>query len=102
MAAKLFNITGEQVQELIFPGENVFFSKVTLTNIHGTTPCTVDLYIEKQRTGTFYLIKDVKLPIGATLTHTVVPFSTKIREFGLYVKLTKSASETPAVDIILH
>jgi len=102
MAAKLFNITGEQVQQLILPGENIIFSKVSLTNIHGTSPCTVDLYIEKLLTGTFYLIKDIKLPVGATLIHDIVPFNSKVREFGLYIKLTKSASETPAVDVILH
>ena len=91
------NITGELTQELFAAGEGSG-SKVSLTNIHGTNECKVDLYIEKKLTGKFYLIKDVTLPIGATLIHDKVSFN----EFGLYIKLTKSASETPAVDVIIY
>ena len=58
------------------------------------------LYIEKKLTGKFYILKDVELPIGASLLHDV-SFDTATGEFGLYIKLTKSASETPAVDVII-
>ena len=57
---------------------------------------------EKKLTGKFYLLKGVELPIGTTLIYNNMRFSNSAGEFGLYIKLTKSASETPAVDVILQ
>ena len=94
------NITGELTQELLAVGDNASPSSIRLTNIHGTNKCTVDLYIEKKLTGKFYLIKDISLPIGATLLQNLT-INNSNGEFGLYIKLTKSASETPAVDVII-
>ena len=102
MATLHHNISGELTQELLAAGDNVNVSKISLTNIHADTKCTVDLYIEKKLTGTFYLLKAVELPIGATLIYDNLGFSNQINEFGLYIKLTKSASETPAVDVIIN
>ena len=96
-----FNITGELTQELLKPGDDAKAPKVSLTNIHADTKCTVDLYIERNLTGKFYLLKGIELPVGATLIYDSFRFSNKINEFGLYIKLTKSASETPAVDVIV-
>ena len=95
------NITGELTQELISVGANIKPRSISLTNIHGSTKCTVDLYIEKKLFGTFYILKDVTLPIGTTLTHSL-SFNNTVGEFGLFIKLTKSASETPAVDVIIQ
>ena len=100
--AKHFNITGELTQELLAPGDSVRASKISLTNVQGTNKCTVDLYIEKKLTGKFYLIKGVELPIGATLIYNDITFNNSDGQFGLYIKLTKSASETPAVDVIIN
>jgi len=97
-----FNISGELTQELLAAGTGVTVSKVSLTNIEGTNNCTVDLYVEKKLTGKFYLLKGVELPIGATLIYDDITFSNATSEFGLYIKLTKSASETPAVDVIIN
>jgi len=97
-----FNISGELTQELLAVGNNVRASSISLTNIHADTMCTVDLYIEKKLTGKFYLLKAVELPIGATLIYDGVRFSNATGEFGLYIKLTKSASETPTVDVIIN
>ena len=94
------NITGELTQELIPVGNGYRTRSIALTNIHGTNSCTVDLYIEKKLTGIFYILKDVSLPIGATLEH-VFTFNNNANQFGLFIKLTKSASETPAVDVII-
>ena len=102
MATLHHNISGEITQELIAVGEGVNVSKISLTNIHADTKCTVDLYIEKKLTGKFYLLKAVELPIGATLIYDNMRFSNKIGAFGLYIKLTKSASETPTVDVIIN
>ena len=95
------NITCELTQELIPVGANIKPRSISLTNIHGSTKCTVDLYIEKKLFGTFYILKDVTLPIGTTLTHSL-SFNNAAGEFGLFIKLTKSASETPAVDVIIQ
>ena len=100
--AQHFNITGELTQELLAAGDNVRVTKISLTNIHATTTCTADLYIEKALTGKFYLIKGVELPIGATLIYDAMTFNNSSGQFGLYIKLTKSAAETPAVDVILQ
>jgi hypothetical protein len=105
--AKYFNITGassaaaELTRELLAVGSDVKVSSISLTNIHASTKCTVDLYIEKQLEGKFYLLKKVELPVGVTLFHDIKGFSNKAGEFGLYLKLTKSASEVPSVDVIL-
>ena len=100
--AQYFNISGELTQELLRAGSNVNVSKVSLTNIHATTMCTVDLYIEKKLKGKFYLLKSVELPVGPTLIYDSMNFKNSANEFGLYIKLNKSASETPAVDVILQ
>lgn len=100
--AQFFNITGELTQELLAAGNSESVSKISLTNIEGTNKCTVDLYIERKLTGKFYLLKGVELPIGATLIYDSMGFGNGSGEFGLYIKLTKSASETPAVDVIIN
>ena len=102
MATLHHNISGEITKELLAAGDNINVSKISLTNIHADTKCTVDLYIEKKLTGTFYLLKAVELPIGATLIYDNIKFNNSTDEFGLYIKLTKSASETPTVDVIIN
>jgi len=100
--ASFFNISGESTQELLAVGNSARVNKISLTNIEGTNKCTVDLYIEKKLTGKFYLLKGVELPIGTTLIYDSVSFSNNAGQFSLYIKLTKSASETPAVDVIIN
>jgi len=106
--AQYFNITGassaaaELTRELLAAGSSMKVSKISLTNIHASgTKCTVDLYIEKKLTGKFYLLKGVELPVGVTLEYENPPFNNKKGGYGLYLKLTKSASETPSVDVII-
>jgi len=101
MAFVYHNITGELTQELLEAGNDYRVSKISLTNVHADTPCTVDLYVEKKLKGKFYLLKSVQLPIGATLIYDHSMIDNKTGQFGLYIKLTKSASETPAVDVII-
>ena len=100
MATRYHNISGELTQELLAAGDNIRVSSISLTNIHASTTCTVNLYIEKKLTGTFYIIKGVKLPTGAILSHDFT-FDNSANEFGLYIKLTQGASETPTVDVII-
>lgn len=100
MATRLHNISGELTQELLAAGDDVRVNSISLTNIHASTTCTVDLYIEKKLTGTYYIFKGVQLPVGAVLSHDFT-FNNNTGEYGLYIKLTKGASETPTVDVII-
>ena len=103
------NISGELTTELLAIGDDVNMSQISLVNTHASTTCTVDLYIEKIKSGgvnegIFYFMKGVALPPGVTLILEKgdLRFSNKIDEFGLYIKLTQGASETPTVDIIIN
>jgi hypothetical protein len=103
MATRHHNISGELTQELLAAGDEVNVTSISLANIHASTTCTVDLYIEKQLTGKFYIIKSLQLPVGSTLIleNNDIKFSNKAGQFGLYIKLTQGASETPTVDVII-
>ena len=89
-----FNISGEVTQELVAPGDNLNVSKVRLTNVQKVSKCKVDLYIEKKLKGKFYLLKQVELPIGATLVFDNINVNSAAKEYGLYIKLTDGASFT--------
>jgi len=103
MATRHHNISGELTQELLAAGDGVKVTSVSLTNIHASTICTVDLYIEKGLTGKFYVIKSLQLPVGTTLIleDNDVNFNNGANQFGLYIKLTQGASEIPIVDVII-
>ena len=90
IASKHRNITGELVTELLAPGSNIGVSSISLTNINFGGSTLVDLYIEKQLTGKFYLLKKVELPTGVTLFHDIKSFNNSNGQFGLFIKLTKS------------
>ena len=102
--ASYHNISSELTQELLAAGSGVNVKSISLTNIHASTACTVDLYIEKKLTGKFYIVKSLILPVGATLIleGKDVKFNNNKKEFGLFIKLTKGASETPTVDVIIN
>mgnify|MGYP003138879109 CR=1 FL=1 len=90
IASRHHNVTGELVQELLSAGDNTRVSSISLTNVNFGGSTLVDLYIEKALTGKFYLLKRVELPTGVTLTHDIKGFNNSSREFGLFIKLTKS------------
>ena len=91
--ARHFNISGELTQVLLEPGTNENVKKISLTNVQKVSKCKVDLYIEKARTGKFYLLKGVELPIGATLEKDFI-INNSAGEYGLYIKLTDGATFT--------
>tara|TARA_B110000046_G_scaffold169307_1_gene188315 strand:+ start:1198 stop:1506 length:309 start_codon:yes stop_codon:yes gene_type:complete len=101
MATRHHNISGELTQELLAAGDGVNVTSISLVNVHASTTCTVDLYIEKKLTGRFYLAKAIALPVGTTLILDDFAFSNQTNQFGLYIKLTQGASETPVVDVII-
>ena len=98
--ARYVNVSGELTQELIALENTTAVSKISLTNVHASLVCTVDLFIKSSVAGTFYLLKKVELPVGATLIYGDF-IRSKHPGFALFIKLTKSASETPIVDIII-
>ena len=87
---RLHNITGELTQQILAVGSNINVSSISLTNINFGGSTLIDLYIERQLAGKFYLLKKVKLPVGATLIHDIRSFNNSSGEFGLFIKLTKS------------
>ena len=97
------NISGELTQELLAAGDAYSVSSISLVNVHASTTCTVDLYIEKNLTGKFYMMKSMALPVGVTLILEKgdLKFNNNSGQFGLFIKLTKGASETPVVDVII-
>ena len=96
--AKYFNVTGsglaaaELTQELLAAGDNISVNEISLSNVHKSKTCQIDLYIEKKLTGRFYLLKAVKLPIGTTLSVSTGGLSSATGEYGLYIKLTAAAT----------
>ena len=96
------NISGELTQEVLAAGYGSKVSSISLVNTHASTTCTVDMYIEKKLFGKFYLAKNVALPVGATLVLDGISFNTGDNGFGLFIKLTQGASETPVVDVIIN
>tara|TARA_R110000822_G_scaffold98676_1_gene223144 strand:+ start:1067 stop:1372 length:306 start_codon:yes stop_codon:yes gene_type:complete len=99
--ASYYNISGELTQELLAAGGGVNTTSISLVNTHVSNHCHVDLYVEKKLKGKFYIMKNVELAIGTTLVYNNLTFNNKSGEFGLYIKLNKSASEIPTVDVII-
>ena len=100
MATLHHNITGELTQELIAAGQNVQVRSISLANVHGSNAVSIDLFIQKDLVGKFYFFKQLSLPADTSLIYNT-SFDNSADEFGLFIKLTKSASETPAADIII-
>ena len=98
MATLQHNVTGETTTELISAGSNVNVSKISLANVEGSHSVSIDLFITKEDTGSYYFFKQLALPADSSFVYDI---NYNAKEFTLFVKLTKSASETPAVDIIL-
>jgi len=100
MATLHHNITGELTQELMAAGNNFKVKSISLANVHGTNAVSIDLFIQKKLTGRFYFFKQLSLPADTSYIYDFT-FDNSTDEFGLFIKLTKSASETPAVDVII-
>tara|TARA_R100001377_G_scaffold82442_1_gene62827 strand:+ start:437 stop:745 length:309 start_codon:yes stop_codon:yes gene_type:complete len=102
MATLHHNISGELTQELLAAADSVAPSYISIVNTHASITCAVDLYVEKKLTGKFYLAKAIALPVGVTLIFDKNGYPILASEFGLFIKLTKGASESPSVDVIIY
>jgi len=100
MATLHHNITGELTKELLAAGNNARIKSISLANVHGSNAVSVDLFIQKKLTGKYYFFKQLSIPADTSFIYDVT-FDNALDEFGLFIKLTKSASETPAVDVII-
>ena len=89
--ARYHNISGELTQKLLTAGDNFGLKSISLVNIHASTTCSVDLYIEKKLTGKFYVEKSLALAVGTSVTLKDISFNNKSGEFGLFIKLGKPA-----------
>ena len=89
MATKYHNITGELTQVLLEAGSNIPVSKISLTNI--------DFFKDGDPLQIQNLINN-QLRISS-LQADILGYN---GQFSLNIKLTKSASETPAVDVVLQ
>tara|TARA_R110000824_G_scaffold69941_2_gene179981 strand:- start:15 stop:317 length:303 start_codon:yes stop_codon:yes gene_type:complete len=98
--ARHHNITGELTKELLAAGDAVAVSSISLANVEGSNDVSVDLFIQKQGTGRFYFFKQLLLPADTSYIYDT-SFNNNANQFGLFIKLTKTASETPAVDVII-
>ncbi len=95
------NVSDEDTVELLRAGDDISVSRVSMANLNATLPVTVDLFVQKQSTGKYYMFKGVSIPALTSLIYDT-SVSTGEGNFSLFIKLTKSASETPAVDVILY
>ena len=95
----LYNITGELTTKISSIDAPQTINKISLANVHGSIKCSIDLFLEKEGRGPYYFFKQLSLPADMSLVHDLA-FNAK--EWNLFIKLTKSASETPAVDVILY
>ena len=105
------NITGSTGVnvELLAPGDGAGDIKsILIANTHATADATVTLFIQDDpstgSTNTFKLLSTVAIPSDTSLlldNSSMLSFNNKTGQFGLYIKLTQSASETPTVDVIL-
>ena len=93
--AKYFNITGPITTELLVPGDNIIVRSIHLTNSDHRNSHTaiVDLYIEKETSGKFYLMRNVNIPPGVSLSHDF-SINNSSGEYGLYLKLTPTTTVT--------
>tara|TARA_R100001377_G_scaffold79816_1_gene58285 strand:- start:272 stop:823 length:552 start_codon:yes stop_codon:yes gene_type:complete len=97
MATRHHNVTGELTKQLLAVGDGVNVTSISLTNVDSSTTTVdsvVDLYIEKQGLGRFYLLKSVSIPVDAALRLEKgdVNFNNGTSQFGLFIKLTKGTT----------
>ena len=95
------NISGEQTTEMLRAGDGIYVSKVSMANTNAANAVTVDLFLQKENVGKYYLFKGVSMPALTSLVYDST-IDTSDTGYSLFIKLTKSASETPTVDVILY
>ena len=82
-------LTTTAVTSVLDAGENVSkIDTIRLTNTHASTTATVDLFIDSNSLGTFYIIKNVSILAGTSLVlNEGLSFDNSINGYTMYVKL---------------
>ena len=93
------NISGTAITSVLAAGENVSkIDTIRLTNTHASTTATVDLFIDSDSLGTFYIIKNISIPAGASLVlNEGLDFDNSSSGYTMYTKL--GAGE---IDILIN
>ena len=83
------NISGTVAISVLEAGDNVSKIKtIRLTNTHASTAATVDLFIDSNSLGTFYIIKNTSIAAGVSLVlNEGIDFDNSINGYTMYVQL---------------
>jgi len=83
------NITTTAITSVLAAGENVNkIDTIRLTNTHASTTATVDLFIDSDSLGTFYIIKNTSIAAGVSLVlNEALNFDNSSSGYTMYVKL---------------
>jgi len=100
MATLYHHISGELSTEILAPGDRMNVSSISFANVNTFKHVFLDFFMKKAETGKFYLLKNVKIPAGASYVYNA-SVNNRTGEFGLYVKL-KTADQfvlTGSIDV---
>ena len=88
------NISGTAATALLTAGDNVNAIKtIRFTNTHVGFVTTLDLYIESNSLGKFYIIKNlVVLPGGSVILKDGLNFNNSTAGYSLYVELSANVT----------
>ena len=86
MATLYHNISGELSTEILAPGDRMNVSSISFANVNTYKHVLLDFFMKKPETGRYYLLKNVKIPAGASYVYDTI-VNNRVGEFGLYIKL---------------
>ena len=92
---KIVNATAVEIIDINTKTQNL--SSMTIANVH-SADATVQVYLQNATPTIYYIIKNVVIPVGATLKIEANELDFDSNIFNLYVKL---AGSTP-VDVIVR
>jgi hypothetical protein len=98
MAIQVHNHSGSAAKELVNSTSRMIVKSISLTNTDASTEVAVDLYL-KDSTSNYYILKNVTLPVGATLVLDGDEISFNKDVYSLWVKLSAGSI---IVDIIIR
>ena len=96
MIIKKHNISGATAVLLIDSTDTTNATQINLANVHTDTAAVVDLYLT-EGTSTYYIFKNVNIPVGSTMVINGLELDFDREEYSLYVKLGHGSQ---TVDVI--
>ena len=94
------NISGTAAVEILAAGENVSKIKtIRLTNTHVSHPVVVDLFVESNSLGKFYIAKGLTMSAGSTILLTEgLSFDNTSSGYSMYAQPRTNVT----VDILIY